>query len=586
MVAAIFTILPAAAAGDLVPCAGVSGLAVFTTPSTPEAGAPLRVVAVAGRVMNGALVVRAPHGGAVRAGARAGATPYFWIADVPHAPAGEHRIAFEGETGEAACATVAVGAGAERRRDPWPVLQAWDADAENLYSVWIERLFTDRLEAQPSWQGLSDVLGDPRRNLLYDHLELGEDSGRGLGLQPDCADLAYFLRAYFAWKLGLPFGYSDCTRGTASSPPRCVGWRSNAGPGLVAGDGVATMRRFLQREVADTVHSGSGRTPGESSEGDLYPVRLTTDSIRPGTVFADPYGHTLVIVQRIPQTPARSGLLLAVDAQPDKTVARKRYWRGNFLFANDPALGGAGFKRFRPVVDGDDGLRPLDNAEIARHPAYGDFSLEQYDGGAEAFYDRVDEILSPDPRDARLVFREAIDALGEQVRTRVRAVANGEAYMASKRGVVAMPSGAAIFETTGPWEDFATPSRDLRLLIAIDAVREFPRRVARRPHRFTSAADPPVALGRMLDEEAEQRRVSYVRSDGSEWTLTLADVLARTAALEMAYNPNDCIEIRWGAPVGSEEASTCRRRAPAAQTARMRQYRDWFAERRRPPRGT
>ena len=47
-----------------------------------------------------------------------------------------------------------------------------------------------------------------------------------------------------------------------------------------------------------------------------------------------------------------------------------------------------------------------------------------------------------------------------------------------------MPDGAAIFETTGAWEDFSTPSRDLRLLIAIDVVRGFPDRVARRPERY------------------------------------------------------------------------------------------------------
>ena len=32
-------------------------------------------------------------------------------------------------------------------------------------------------------------------------------------LRPDCADLPYFLRAYFAFKMGLPFGFSKCTRG-------------------------------------------------------------------------------------------------------------------------------------------------------------------------------------------------------------------------------------------------------------------------------------------------------------------------------------------------------------------------------------
>ena len=34
---------------------------------------------------------------------------------------------------------------------------------------------------------------------------------------------------------------------------------------------------------------------------------------------------------------------------------------------------------------------------------------------------------------------------------------------------------------------------------------------------------------------------------------------ARRAALEVAYNPNDCPERRWGAKTGTPEAATCRR---------------------------
>ncbi|MCV4683769.1 hypothetical protein OFB94_29220, partial [Escherichia coli] len=43
-------------------------------------------------------------------------------------------------------------------------------------------------------------------------------------IRPDCADLPYFLRAYFSFKMGLPFGYSKCTRGGGGKPPRCVEW--------------------------------------------------------------------------------------------------------------------------------------------------------------------------------------------------------------------------------------------------------------------------------------------------------------------------------------------------------------------------
>ena len=153
-----------------------------------------------------------------------------------------------------------------------------------------------------------------------------------------------------------------------------------------------------------------------------------------------------------------------------------------------------------------------------------------------------------------------------------------------------MPEGAAIFETTGPWEDFATPSRDLRLLIALDVVARFPARIESHRERFVlrpeeSPAQIRTQLEAMLRAEAAARRFEYTRSDGSSWTLTLADVLARAEALEVGYNPNDCVEIRWGAPPGSAEQSTCRRRAPAVQAERMESYRAWFGERRRPPRG-
>jgi len=152
-----------------------------------------------------------------------------------------------------------------------------------------------------------------------------------------------------------------------------------------------------------------------------------------------------------------------------------------------------------------------------------------------------------------------------------------------------MPDGAAIFETSGAWEDFSTPSRDLRLLIAIDVVREFPDRVARRPERYAmpkdkSVADVKAELRNVLASELASRKFSYPRSDGSAWTLALKDAVHRETDLEMAYNPNDCVEFRWGAPAGSDEASTCKRYAPSAQRAKMAKYRAWFHERRRPPR--
>ena len=94
-----------------------------------------------------------------------------------------------------------------------------------------------------------------------------------------------------------------------------------------------------------------------------------------------------------------------------------------------------------------------------------------------------------------------------------------------------------------------------------------------------------AGLDGVLETELASRKFSYLRSDGSAWTLTLADVIGRAPDLEMAYNVNDCVELRWGARDGSDEAVTCKRHASTAQRMRMVDYRAWFHERRRPPRG-
>jgi hypothetical protein len=121
----------------------------------------------------------------------------------------------------------------------------------------------------------------------------------------------------------------------------------------------------------------------------------------------------------------------------------------------------------------------------------------------------------------------------------------------------------------------------------MDVVRGFPDRVARRPDRYAmpenkSVAEVKTELESVLSSELSVRKFSYTRSDGSAWSLALKDVIDRAADLEMAYNLNDCVELRWGAPEESEEASTCKRHASSAQRAKMMEYRTWFHERRRP----
>ena len=621
------------APAPIATCQDEAGLALLSTPMAPWKGVALRVIFTAEKPLDGELSLIAPNGHiAAASGDRHGGPPYFWFAEVASPAAGTWQAMLVRNDASADCKTVTreivvqhkPSAGPRAGKGVWPLRDAWDRDTENLYSAWIEKLFDAPLDEAPSWKALHEVLRDRSRNVLYNHLGLREDE-KGQIIQPDCADVPYFLRAYFAFKMGLPFGYSKCTRGDGGQAPKCPQWWNivNEEPaptppwglappgeqvgffgvfaapvpvpvlrlpprpqGLVPGFGY-----YLRTTIANAVHSGNGRTAADDDDSDYYPVPLSEDSLRPGAIYADPYGHVLVLVKRVPQSGDGAGVFLAVDGQPDGTVARKRFWRGNFLFAQDPALGSPGFKRFRPITrEKNAALRLLTNAEIAKNPDYGDYSLDQSKLSVEDFYDRMDDVMSPAPLDPMRALKETITSLEEQVNTRVASVENGRKYLVGGGREVDMPDGASIFETTGAWEDFATPSRDLRLLIAIDVVRAFPDRVARRPERYAmpkdkSAADVKAELEDTLASELAARKFSYTRSDGSQWTLALKDVLDRMPALEMAYNLNDCVELRWGASEESEEASTCKRHAPATQRLKMSEYRAWFAERRRPPRG-
>jgi hypothetical protein len=647
----LFTIMHPATEAAAAGCADDSALTVLPSPFAPWKGAPLRVMAVTEKPLEGTLALIAPDGSvAAKSADRHGGSPYSWFAEVAAPAAGTWHATLTLDHPTADCSAIThditVAAGKpEPLRMPagsfWQVRNSWNSTTEALFSAWVEKLFDAPPEQDLNWKVWYEVLRDRSRNFLFNHLGRNEDVT--MGLRPDCADFVYFLRAYFAYKMGLPFGYSNCSRGAGGHPPKCYQWfdiehpeltrpppppeqevaatatpaaaTPPPTPGLLglfgrsepppATDPSApatptppkppkrptTFGEYL-RDVGDVVHTGAVRVSANDDNTDFYTVPLTKAALHPGTVYADPYGHVLMLVHLVPETNGMPGVFLAVDAEPDGSITRKRFWRGNFLFTHDPALGTSGFKHFRPIVRDKNGpLRRLSNAEIAKNPQYADFSAEQSQITAEEFYDRMDDVMSPDPLDPVKAMTDAIASLNEQVKTRVTSIENGRKYQEKTAAEVAMPNGASIFEASGAWEDFSTPARDFRLLIAIDVVRGYPDHVARRADRYAmpsgkSPAELKNELLGVLAAELASRKITYTRSDGSPWTLTLKQVLDRAADFEMAYNPNDCPELRWAAPDNSEEASTCKRRAPQAQRAKMSSdYRVWFRERHWPTHG-
>jgi hypothetical protein len=606
---------------------------------------------------------------------RLGGPPYGQVATIPNPKRGRWKAILADGENVIACQNVHVGARRPKPNEPdagpiWKPKYRWNAANENLYALFVERLFDYELAEERVWSNLHALLRDADRNLLFDYRGLDEDNL--LELVPDCADLPYALRSYFAWKMRLPFGYRRCTRGRAGKPPHCdePGASDNLmsrlelpgkGGRMLPRDDIEAFELFLNTQLRSAVHSSSGRTAPEDELTDFYPVALTRKSLKPGTVFADPYGHFLVLADWLPQGPDGYGILVGADAQPDGTIGQRRFWRGTFLFDPDTRSGGAGFKAFRPRTFVDEpvsvelevderaaanaeklgpldsataggvasavdrgvigatpvtdptvelgaaasGVRPpngkrfvsvrregfleeVDNDELRRSGKYNRLSLQQYQAGADDFYATVEALINPRPLEPKTMQKALIDALHEAVTRRVVSVANGETWANEHPGeVIAMPEGDGIFLSAGPWEDFSTPSRDLRLLIAIDTVVGFADSVRRHPERYgLSGAEVGAkvdALQASLAGELAQHTFEYVRSDAAAQRLSLKDVVDRARELELAYNPNDCVEVRWGAPEGSRELGSCRRRAPEEQRAKMLSYRGWFSTRVRPP---
>jgi hypothetical protein len=568
--------------------------AMLCLPKNPNPGEPFRILTVAGSNLRKAKVIVVGTSGVVESGeSKFGEELPFWrIDDFKGVPAGKYKMSCYVDKKEISNREFIIS---QRVEAPpvsvvWKTINGWDGDMEKIYSAWINALFHGCNE-NASWSALHEVIQNKNQNFLYNYLSIGEDVPNGknrLIMQPDCADNPFFLRAYFSWKLGLPFGYHICDRGGLGRNPKTGQWITNETSSPKTNP-VLGFNTFLRR-VMNEVHSGTARTALNDENSDYYPVSLDRESLHPGIVFADPYGHTLIIVGWVPQTKDHPGLLLSVDAQPDGTVGIKRFWKGNFLFNTSEVIGEPGFKAFRPVSLNKNVPYLIKNELLTASTGFTPFSLQQRKMKTEVFYHTIERIINPAPLDPEAAMLDLIQALHEQLLVRVTSVANGEGYLKSHPGtIIPMPSNSsAIFEAGGQWENFSTPNRDLRLLIAMDAVLDFPDLVARIPGDYNisghgSPEQVKKKLQAILNKKTNNLYISYIRTNGKLQKLSLSEILERRDAFEMGYNPNDGIEIRWGAPEKSDERSTCRRHAPSYQLERMNSVRIWFKKRQHPP---
>ena len=161
--------------------------------------------------------------------------------------------------------------------------------------------------------------------------------------------------------------------GMFGAPARCASAQTSAKPqGLVPGFGY-----YVRTTVANAVHSGNGRTAANDDNTDYYPVPLKQETLRPGTIYADPYGHVLVLVKRVPQTGDARGRL------PRRRRAARRDGRAQALLARQfPVRAGSRARQSRVQA------LPADRAREERRLAAADQRRDRRRSAVRRFFAR------------------------------------------------------------------------------------------------------------------------------------------------------------------------------------------------------
>jgi hypothetical protein len=400
----------------------------------------------------------------------------------------------------------------------------------------------------------------------------------GVFFKADCADLPYFLRAYYAWKRGLPFSYIAAVSPRGST--RDIRYTAS-------GNSISHRRDVLTNstsgltllvDLRNGISSAMYRLHPDMENTDLYPVRIDRKALRAGSVLYDPNGH-LAVVYKIED----DGRILYIDAHPDNTLTRGTY--GRKFVRSSPGMG-SGFKNWRPArlvnaTKTAEGVLLGGTVVLAKNAEVPDYSTEQYFGnvarpgsdrqwasgaflleGQQAdYYDYLRAKMGGGSLAYEPVqeLRNMMRANCEDIKYRAEAV-----DIAIARGIhlKGQPSRLPpnIYGTEGEWEDFSSPSRDARLKTSFKELRDQVQRFV----EWHGAGDRRIQyaggnlLGDLLgayDQEANACTISYMRSNGTPMVLGYEEIRRRLFLL--SFDPYHCVERRWGAsdPV---ELSSCR----------------------------
>lgn len=476
----------------------------------------------------------------------------------------------------------------------WKVKKtSWSAEDESNYSQFIKKLGYSKCK------NLDQCLSSSESNMLISEEDMFNV------YYSDCADLPYVLRAYFAYKNGLPFSFVSKIAPVpltqvqidSDAKQRQIILETKGEEAAVKFDASLTDTRYSRNGnmptarlnipasngrvrdfgrmsliINDAVSSGTLRMLSGDIDtealSDFYSPRISSEFIKSGTTVYGPKGHAAIVYDVKP-----NGELLIMDAHPGNSISYKGWIKDEFIM--DKASHGGMFKNFRPFVVenpkySNDGLNSIVSGQIrfAKDEEIPSFSLEQYDsnnftrdGKKVSLQEWTQLRLSGGKYRIEPMYeiRNNIHILCESAKGRAQDVQDAfDNGVSISQHIPTLP--ANIFAATDAWETFATPSRDLRLRNDTLGIFELAKNIL---ERYKNKDPMIVYSGKNLKDDfirsfqiyAKECNIEYKNSDGQSVKFNLLGLLKRLPAL--SFDPYMCPEIRWGA-TSAKDLATCK----------------------------
>ncbi len=475
------------------------------------------------------------------------------------------------------------------RNGVWTIKRDWDIAEAKKYGEWFHHIYQTKKNGNWLARGakIPHILQSKEMNLLLDEKFSSDNNAfptgaiQALNSACHCGSFPFLMHLYYSAVRGLPAIYSQVDgpgdiRYSRGNHP--IGHHSP----LEFDGGLESFinAAFLSSRGGNNFTTGNVRTAPDLEKTDTVPVRIDRVNAIPGLgILYNPDGHCLALAGV-----KDNGDTAILDAHPDHSITSAQN-----LASLMPVTGSAGSSRkswyagFRMIrlskLETNDkgdilGIRMRTNKEMEK---FG-YSIEQYldiikiANGEEVEIRGAKKRFAHFPSYAQDRLRletnqspyRAIHDLGEQLermfQERERFVQDSWKYVLT-HGAITLPDTANIYQASGAWEEWSSPSSDCdRKTAYLMGVEEIERLVKEYPRQLDLRGLGPVTNRNELIDAIlveykkvfDEKGITYTSSNNKSVRLSLREIVRRLPNL--SFDPNHAPELRWGADPHSEEA--------------------------------